>query len=145
MRGTVTSRPTPAPYVGDCHLAFGPDGGPLTSAGLGRLPERCPYAVGDWVQMHGYGGGKYQSHVWGFRGYVLGGLGAKLLYGLTDDGRPWVESYGHLVPDGKSNPSASRCSCCPDPRWVRIARDAAVEAARPMDLLDLLAEMAGAR
>jgi hypothetical protein len=119
-------------YLGNCHLTFGPDGQVAASAGLGRLPAGCPYRVGDWVRMHAHPGAHYTMERQGMRGFVLGGMGAHLLYGLTDDGRPWVTSYGGLVRDGEPNDSVVTCTCCPRPDLVR-------ERDRPTDLLGLLA------
>lgn len=125
----------------DTHAVFAA-GGLAFTIGYGRLPARCPFRPGDWVQMHGHPGPTGDPFArYGFRGYVLGGMGSSILRGITDDGREWFAHSGHLVADGKGDGSAVGCTCCPDPRYVRLAAESAREAARPWDLLDLLAEM----
>jgi hypothetical protein len=131
----------------DTHAVFA-DAGLAFTIGLGRLPGRCPFKPGDWVRYHGYpvpSRSPRDPVSYGFRGYVLGGMGANLLRGVTDDGRDWCEPYGHLTRDGEYEGGGSSCICCPNPRLVRLAAEAAAaaerEASRPWDLLDLLAEM----
>ncbi len=132
----------------DTHAVFA-DGDLAFTIGLGRLPGRCPFKPGDWVRFHGYPmpNRHPNDHArYGFRGYVLGGMGANLLRGVTDEGRDWCEPYGHLVPDGEYEGGGSFCVCCPNPRLVRLRNEATAaaerEASREWDLLDLLAEMA---
>ncbi|RCG27192.1 hypothetical protein DQ384_26085 [Sphaerisporangium album] len=89
---------------------------------MSEIPRHCPYKAGDRVQMHGYSGehvhrgGHLNDHaVTGFRGVVEGYIGATILTGTTDDGRPWAEYWGSLDPDGTPCSSAALCSCCPHP------------------------------
>lgn len=133
---------------GDGLHAIFADGGLYATIGYGRMPARCPFKLGDWVRYHGYrmpDRHPSDSVRYGFRGYVLGGMGATLLRGVTDDGRGWCEPYGHLTRDGERSNGDSECVCCPDARSVRAARLAAEatarDAARPRDLLDLLADL----
>lgn len=105
------------------HTWWLPDGRLITQ-GLGDIPNHCPYQAGDRVQCHGHPGSAYQMRRDGWRGIVLGHLGAQLLEGITDDGRPWVESWGALTPDGVPERGAVACTCCPH-RPVRRARPVA--------------------
>lgn len=105
------------------------------SFGLGRTPAGCPYQPGDWVRGHGYPNSA-RGDRFGFRGYVLGGMGATCLRGMTDDGREWFASYGHLTPDVPLARADVWCVCCPDERLRE-------RLARPVDLLDLLAASGG--
>lgn len=79
------------------------------------VPAHSPYQAGEWVRCHGYPGEPYGPRRWGFRGYVLGTLGDKILCGVTDDGRPWSETWGALEPDRSNQEAVVRCTCCP--RW----------------------------
>jgi hypothetical protein len=93
------------------HIMFGPDGA-VTAVRLSPVPPHSPYQAGDWVRKHGYPGEMPGPRQWGWRGFVLGSLGATILRGLTDDGQEWAEYWGRLVPDG--DPSVDgRCVCCP--------------------------------
>jgi hypothetical protein len=44
---------------------------------------------------------------------VLGSLGATILRGVTDDGRPWAECWGALRPDVPNTDAVVCCTCCP--------------------------------
>src|SRR5882757_6953060 len=94
-----TLRIKPSRGYGAPHAMFAGDGLALTIA-LGRVPAHSPYRAGDWVQCHGYPGYPAGPQQWGFRGFVLAGMGSTILRGLTDDGREWAEHWGALVPDG---------------------------------------------
>lgn len=80
------------------------------------VPAHSPYQLADWVRCHGYPGSLPGPRQWGWRGYVTGCYGATILRGLTDDGHPWSENWGALVPDGEPNRSAASCTCCPNRR-----------------------------
>jgi hypothetical protein len=113
------------PRDNQIHAVFGL---PAPTFGLGVIPPHSPYQAGDWVAYHAYSGTRPPDTRHGFRGYVLGSMGATLLRGLTDDGLPWCEHWGHLVPDGQRDRSAAiDCICCPPPprapRRPRTGRD----------------------
>jgi hypothetical protein len=112
---------------------------------MSAVPARSPYQAGDRVQMHGYPGGMTSRDRTGFRGVVEASLGATILRGTTDDGQPWAEYWGALVPDGTPNDSAAPCTCCPagKPRQARPLASAASCASRPA--LPLAWDTAGAR
>jgi hypothetical protein len=79
------------------------------------IPEHSPYKAGDRVQMHGYPGypGSPRDHGrTGFRGVVRAFIGATILTGTTDEGRPWAEYWGALSPDGQPVDPWDHCSCC---------------------------------
>ncbi|TDC35670.1 hypothetical protein E1211_15300 [Micromonospora sp. 15K316] len=96
--------------------AFLPDDQLWTTA-LSPVPAHSPFQAGDWVVCHGYPGEVPGPLKWGWRGFVLGGMGATLLRGLTDDGRQWCEYWGKLWPDGTPCPDG-RCVCHPcHPKW----------------------------
>lgn len=60
----------------------------------GRIPERSPYKAGDRVIMRGNAArGTPQTP---FRGIVEGSVGSNELIGMTDDGKPWCQSWGAL-------------------------------------------------
>lgn len=125
----MTTRLDREVIAGDGIHAVFDETGLAYSIGLGWLPKVSPYKVGDWVRYHGY-------DVAGFRGFVLGGRGGTLLFGLTDDGREWCEHFGHLDPDVPMVCMyGPHCTCCP-------REDIRRENARPVDLLDLLAGVA---
>jgi hypothetical protein len=47
---------------------------------------------------------------------VTGSLGATILCGITDDGRPWAENWGALTPDEpNADETPTFCVCCPWP------------------------------
>lgn len=73
------------------------------------------FTVGDRVQLHGFDGCPPGPRRTGFVGTVRGHVGGSMLYGLTDQGGPWFESSGALVPAGQPDPSAACCNCCPRP------------------------------
>jgi hypothetical protein len=80
------------------------------------IPDRSPFKAGDRVQMHGYPGypGSPNDHGYtGFRGAVKGYIGATILTGTTDNGKPWAEYWGALQREGEPNRSACLCTCCP--------------------------------
>jgi len=106
-------RPAPGHYAP--HAAFGPDGKLILTICLSAVPTRSPYQAGDWVVCHGYPGAMPGPRQWGWRGYVLGGMGSTILRGITDDGREWAEHWGALQPDGTPCP-AQMCVCHPHPR-----------------------------
>lgn len=83
--------------------------------GLSPVPPHAPYQAGDWVRFHGFPGKPPGPARWGWRGFVLGGLGATILRGLTDDGHEWAEYWGALVPDGAPCDNPCWCACCPRP------------------------------
>jgi hypothetical protein len=93
---------------------FLPDGSVATQH-LSAIPKRSKFRAGDWVQLHGSVGGLPGQERDGIRGFVLGGFGAGLLRGLTDDGRAWVFPAGWLVPDGRRHNGGASCVCCPHP------------------------------
>lgn len=132
--GTVISvRPDGA--AGDQqHIWWLPDGRIITQ-GIGDIPTRSPYRVGQWVQIHGYPGETYRRQRHGMRGFILGGIGGSHYIGLTEDGHMWSETGGSLDPDGTANRSATTCVCCPHRERYR-RRPARVE---QLDLFDLLA------
>lgn len=80
------------------------------------VPPHSPYQLYDWVRCHGYPGHMPGPGRWGFRGFVLGTLGATILCGVTDDGRPWAECWGALRPDTSNTDAVVRCTCCPRTR-----------------------------
>ena len=77
-------------------------------------PPHCPYQPGDWVRVHGIWNPHSPSRRWGWRGFVLGHIGATILTGLTDDGFEWAEEWGALEPD-RPRPRGvfDVCTCCP--------------------------------
>lgn len=97
---------------------------------IGPVPKRSPFKAGDWIRLHGYVGSYPGLEQVGFRGFVLGGFGANMLRGLTDDGMEWVVPAGWLVADGKPDGSASWCVCCPHPERFRRRSRRAPAAAR---------------
>lgn len=104
------------------HIAWGPDGRLISSLGMSPVPARSPYQAGDWVRCHGYVGAMPGPQQWGWRGFVLGGFGATILRGLTDDGREWAENWGALLPDSKPCPTnGAWCVCCPHPQRFATA------------------------
>lgn len=111
------------------HAAWDPDGNLIVAIGVGPIPKRGKYAPGDWVVMHGASRAPAGNSRWGFRGMVLGGMGGGYYYGITDDGRQWVETAGALDLDG--TPSRDPCECCP---W-RTAPDPTPAVVEQLDLL----------
>lgn len=76
-------------------------------------PAHSPYQPGDAVQLHGYPG--YPDPGFrrtGFRGWVVGYVGATVLTGITTTGEEWWEYWGHLVPDGRPVDMWDHCACC---------------------------------
>jgi hypothetical protein len=97
---------------------FRPDGS-VDTQHLSAISKRSTFKPGDWIQLHGYVGGMPGQEQYGFRGFVLGGFGAGLLRGLTDDGVEWVVPAGWLVPDGRRENGGASCVCCPHPERFR--------------------------
>lgn len=98
------------------HALWGPDGRLALTVCLGPAPNRSPYQAGDWVRCHGYPGEMPGPRQVGWRGFVLGSMGATILRGLTDDGRAWAENWGGLTPDRAPSPTGGAwCVCCPHP------------------------------
>lgn len=81
-----------------------------------KPPEHCPFKPGDAVQLHGYSGEQPGHRRTGFRGWVVGYVGATLLTGITTDGEEWWEYWGDLDPDGLSVDMWAGCSCCREER-----------------------------
>jgi hypothetical protein len=119
------------------HALWAADDSLALTVGLGPVPSHSPYQAGDWVRCHGYPGALPGPRRWGWRGFVLGSMGSTLLRGLTDDGQPWAEHWGSLLPDRTpSPPGGASCTCCPHPQRFKAPRP------KQLNLLDL---MAGAR
>jgi len=119
LRGPDVADPRDARRFGT-HVWWGPAGQMIEGWGINEPPKHCPYRIGDWVVLHGYpgNGNRSSGDTWchGFRGYVLGHHGSTLLSGLTDDGGPWTEHWGHLDPDGYHRCDWLWCVCCPHPK-----------------------------
>lgn len=81
-------------------------------------PKHCPFKPGAAVQLHGYAGELPGHRQTGFRGWVVGYVGATLLTGITTDGEEWWEYWGALAPDGLPVDMWAGCSCCRDERTV---------------------------
>ncbi|MFF3848026.1 hypothetical protein [Streptomyces sp. NPDC002328] len=80
-------------------------------------PAHCPYEPGDMVQMHGYSGYPAPGHRrTGFRGWVVGYVGATILTGITTTGEEWWGEWGDLNPDGKPVDMWDHCACCREER-----------------------------
>lgn len=84
----------------------------------GRQPSaHCPYKPGDPVQLHGYSGYPAPGHRrTGFRGWVVGTVGATILTGITITGEEWWEEWGRLNPDGQPVDMWDHCACCREER-----------------------------
>jgi len=102
-------------------VEFLPDGS-VVQHHIGPVPKRSTFRAGDRVQLHGYVGSYPGLEQVGFRGFVLGGFGAGLLRGLTDDGMEWVIPAGWLVRDGERESGGAWCVCCPHPERFRARK-----------------------
>ncbi|MFF7067346.1 hypothetical protein [Streptomyces pseudovenezuelae] len=102
----------------------------------GRTPPRhSPYQPGDAVQVHGYAGHPDPGHRrTGFRGWVVGYVGATLLTGITTEGEEWWEYWGDLDPDGLPVNMWAHCSCCREQRTALLRAHYAKERARGQQL-----------
>ncbi len=116
------------------HAAWGPDGALVVAIGIGRAPARGKYGPGDWIVIHGRPRAAAGHRRYGMRGMVLGGCGNGYYYGITDDGRQWVERGGELLPDGTPDPDGP-CTCCP---W-RPGKPVPAPAGKQLDLFPVAA------
>ncbi|MFD4830190.1 hypothetical protein ACFWPV_10095 [Streptomyces uncialis] len=101
-----------------------------------RVPDHCPYTLGTPVQLHGYGGEHTLMRQTGWRGWVVGCVGATVLTGITTDGTEWWEEWGRLHPDGQPVDMWAYCACCRDERRELLRAYYAKQRARG-DQLDL--------
>lgn len=76
------------------------------------IPPHCPYQLGDAVQLHGYAGEFDTQRRTGFRGWVVGTVGATVLTGITTEGQEWWEYWGSLRPAGEPVVTWGGCTCC---------------------------------
>jgi hypothetical protein len=77
-----------------------------------RIPQHCPYKLGQWVRKHAHPRAfppGLDQHGW--RGYVTDYRGGTILVGVTDDGRDWASEWGSLEPD-RPRPPHEHCVCC---------------------------------
>ncbi|OEV14077.1 hypothetical protein [Streptomyces nanshensis] len=110
--------PVPAHIPAHLHDAFAWTKG-------GELPEHCPYQIGDAVKIHGFPGHPDPGFGrTGFRGWVVGTVGATILTGITTAGEEWWEEWGRLEPADAPVKLSRWCTCCADHR--RAAREAAL-------------------
>lgn len=110
MTRQPTRHPVPDHIPAHLHEAF------ATTSGR-EVPARSPYKAGDRVQLHGYSGHPEEGHRrTGFRGWVVGCVGATLLTGITTTGEEWWEYWGDLHPDGQPVDMWNHCACCQDER-----------------------------
>lgn len=96
-----------------------------------EVPAHSPYKAGDAVQLHGYGG--YPEPGFrrtGFRGWVVGYVGATILTGVTTTGEEWWEYWGGLGPDGRPVDMWDHCACCRDERRELLRAYYAAQRAR---------------
>lgn len=104
-----------------------------------QVPDHCPYRSGDAVQLHGYAGHPDPGHRrTGFRGWVVGCVGATILTGITTTGEEWWQEWGDLNPDGLPVNMWDHCTCCRDERRDLLRALHATQRARgkQLDFLD---------
>jgi hypothetical protein len=77
-----------------------------------EVPAHSPYQRGDAVQLHGFHGEQEGHRRTGFRGWVVGCVGATILTGITTTGEEWWEEWGRLHPDGQPVDIWRWCTCC---------------------------------
>ncbi|MFP8944743.1 hypothetical protein ACLIYM_25370 [Streptomyces fenghuangensis] len=83
-----------------------------TTKGRAITHPACPFKAGDPIQRHGYSGNYDRLSKTGFRGWVVGTVGATVLTGITTDGEEWWEEWGNLDPDGRPVDLWGGCTCC---------------------------------